>query len=97
MWGDWRVSHRFLRISLVSQKTLRTIIPFDEENQIEEWTLEQQITAQQEILGVNLASSPLELLTEQIQQAGAITTLEAINYVGEKVCVAGMRQTLRRF
>ncbi|MGI6741737.1 MAG: DNA polymerase III subunit alpha [Brevefilum sp.] len=85
-------------LALVSQKRPSGQLSlFDEENQIEEWTLEQQITAQQEILGVNLASSPLELLTEQIQQAGAITTLEAINYVGEKVCVAGMRQTLRRF
>lgn len=62
-----------------------------------EWTIEQQHFAQEEILGVNLAFSPMEHFAEQINSLGAISTIEAESRIGEWVCVAGMRQTLRRF
>ncbi|MEA3326789.1 MAG: DNA polymerase III subunit alpha [Chloroflexota bacterium] len=70
---------------------------FLDPNQTEDWNMQQRLKAQQEILGVSLTITPLEQFTEQIQSAGAVTTLEAQSLIGEKVRVAGMRQTLRRF
>jgi len=66
-------------------------------NNTEDWSLEQRIQAQHEILGVSLSVTPLELFADEIQSEGAVTTLEAQNLSGEKVKVAGMRQTLHRF
>ncbi len=63
----------------------------------EEWDLDTISIAQQEILGISLAISPLEQFSEQIQSSGAISTTEARELIGEKVIVAGLRQTLRRF
>ena len=40
----------------------------------EDWTLEQKVAAQQELLGISLEAHPLELVAEQIAAAGAITT-----------------------
>ncbi len=40
--------------------------------------------------------TPLEQIADEIQSAGALSTLEAENHIGEKVTVAGMRQTWRR-
>lgn len=62
----------------------------------EDWSPKQKNEAEYQILGVSLGSTPLELMTDRIKEAGAITTLEAENRVGEKVVVAGMRQTWRR-
>lgn len=63
----------------------------------EDWTIEQKSRAQQEILGVSLAMSPLEQIADQIQAQNVKSTLEAQNLVGETVRIAGMRQTWRRF
>ena len=62
-----------------------------------EWDLEQISTAQHQILGVSLMLSPLERFSDQIQSAGAVSTLEAANLIGQRIVVAGMRQTFRRF
>lgn len=62
----------------------------------EDWTLEQKIDAQQEILGVSVEAHPLDLRREAIAQAGAISTLEAAGRIGQRVTVAGMRMTSRR-
>jgi len=70
---------------------------FSSESYIEDWSIEQKTQAQQEILGVSLAMSPLEQYADQIQSQGAISTLEAQNRVSDKVRIAGTRQTLRRF
>jgi DNA-directed DNA polymerase III PolC len=63
----------------------------------EEWSQEKKLEAQRNILGVSLTLSPLEEHADQIRSAGAITTLEALSLVGERVTLAGMRQSLRRF
>ena len=68
----------------------------DTDNQLSEWSLEEQVAAQEEILGVGVAAHPLELVTEKITQAGAVTTLDATARIGEKVRVAGVKQTWRR-
>ena len=62
----------------------------------EDWSLEQKMAAQLELLGASLEAHPLELLAERITQVGAITTVEAVEQIGQRVTVAGARQTLRR-
>jgi DNA-directed DNA polymerase III PolC len=62
----------------------------------EDWDDAQRSQAQQELLGVSLGMSPLEQIADDIQTSGAISTLEAESHVGEKVVLAGMRQTWRR-
>jgi len=61
-----------------------------------EWDTNEKHKAQREILGVSLEMSPLEQHADQIQSAGAISTLAAQNLVGKTIRVAGMRQTWRR-
>ena len=62
----------------------------------EDWSLEEKMAAQQELLGISLEAHPLELLSEQIARSGAITTAEAVERVGQRVTIAGVRQTSQR-
>jgi DNA-directed DNA polymerase III PolC len=62
----------------------------------ETWPLAQVIADQETILGAAVIAHPLELAAERIKAAGAISTVEALQYVGQSVQVAGMRQTWRR-
>ncbi len=62
----------------------------------EDWTLEQKVTAQQELLGVSLEAHPLELVAEKVRAAGAISTVEAAARLGQSVTVAGLRQSGHR-
>jgi DNA-directed DNA polymerase III PolC len=62
----------------------------------DDWTLEEKVNAQKEILGVGVVAHPLELHAEQIRSAGALTTVEAANRIGERSRVAGMRFTWQR-
>ena len=62
----------------------------------EDWSLEQKMAAQLELLGASLEAHPLELLSDQIAKSGAITTAEAVERIGQRVTVAGIRQTSRR-
>ena len=54
------------------------------------------MAAQQELLGVSLDAHPLELVAEKIAAAGAITTVEAAGRIGQRVTVAGVRQSGHR-
>jgi DNA polymerase-3 subunit alpha len=62
----------------------------------EDWTLQQKVNAQVEILGISLDAHPLELVSEKIKGTGAISTLDAIARIGRRVTVAGVRQTFHR-
>jgi DNA polymerase III alpha subunit len=62
----------------------------------EEWSLSEQVAAQEAILGASVVAHPLELAAEAITAAGALSTLEAAARLGQRVRVAGMRQTWRR-
>lgn len=62
----------------------------------EEWTLEHAARAQEAVLGISLDVHPLELCLQEIVHAGAISTLEAAGRVGQRVCVAGVRQSSHR-
>jgi len=59
----------------------------------EEWTQERKGAAQQDLLGISLEAHPLELAAPQIARAGAITTIEAAGRTGQRVTVAGVRQS----
>ena len=65
-------------------------------NYTDDWTLHEKVAAQESTLGVSVIAHPLELAADQIEKAGALTTLEAASRLGERVRVAGMRQTWRR-
>jgi DNA polymerase III alpha subunit len=62
----------------------------------EDWTLEQKVAAQMELLGVSLEAHPLELVADQISRSGAISTADAVGRLGRRVTVAGVRQTSHR-
>ncbi len=70
---------------------------FPSEEVSEDWSQDAIANSQTEILGVSLSITPLEKIADQIEAIGAISTLEAQNYIGEKVKIVGMRQTWRRF
>ena len=70
---------------------------FSSKNPMEDWGSDRKYKAQQEILGISLDFSPLEQFADQIQSSGAVSTIEAQKMVDQKVRVAGMRQTYRRY
>jgi DNA polymerase III subunit alpha len=61
-----------------------------------DWTLAEKVAAQQELLGVSLEAHPLELTADRIAASGAITTVEAAGRIGQRVTVAGIRQSGHR-
>ncbi len=71
------------------------LFPLDE-SPSEDWSLDDKVAAQEQLLGVSIIAHPLELAAEKIASIGAITTLEALVCVGQRVRVAGMRMTWRR-
>jgi DNA polymerase-3 subunit alpha len=62
----------------------------------DDWSLEQKVEAQVQILGAGLDAHPLELVIGKITASGAISTLEALEQPGRRVTVAGIRQTSHR-
>ncbi len=62
----------------------------------DDWTLMEKMAAQEELLGVSLEAHPLELVAEKIAAAGAVTTVEAAGLIGQRVTVAGVRQSSHR-
>ncbi len=67
-----------------------------EEPEGQDWTLEQKMASQLELLGTSLEVHPLELVMERITGSGALNTLEAAATRGRHITVAGVRQTSRR-
>ena len=61
-----------------------------------DWTLEQKVEAQVELLGVSLEVHPLELVADKIAASGSISTADAAGKLGKRVTVAGIRQTSHR-
>jgi DNA polymerase III subunit alpha len=62
----------------------------------DDWTLAEKLAAQEALLGASVTAHPLELAADRIGRAGALTTVNAAGRVGQRVRVAGMRQTWRR-
>ena len=61
-----------------------------------DWTLEQKVNAQVELLGMSLEAHPLELVADKIASSGSISIADAAGKVGKRVTVAGIRQTSHR-
>jgi len=61
-----------------------------------DWTVEQKVTAQQDLLGSSVEAHPLELAAERIASVRAITSLDAAGRIGQHVTVAGVRQVSHR-
>jgi DNA polymerase III subunit alpha len=87
---------RRLQEGSVWQPGQMSLFDWGEPAEEEVWTLEQRVAAQQELLGIAVDAHPLELVAAQISAAGAITTLEAASRSGQRVSVAGVRQSGRR-
>jgi DNA polymerase III subunit alpha len=62
----------------------------------QDWSKEQKAAAQEAVLGLSVDQHPLELVSQAISEAGALSTLEAAGRPGERVLTAGMRQAWRR-
>ncbi len=73
-----------------------SLFAWEEDTQEEDWTLAQKLAAQEELLGASVDAHPLELYEQEIQAAGALTTVEAAGRVGQRVRVAGVRQSMHR-
>jgi DNA polymerase III alpha subunit len=54
------------------------------------------VAAQEALLGISLVAHPLELAADKIKAAHALNTLEAAERVGQRVTVAGVRQSGHR-
>jgi DNA-directed DNA polymerase III PolC len=61
-----------------------------------DWSAAEKVAAQETLLGASVTAHPLELEADRIGRAGALTTVGAAGRVGQRVKVAGMRQTWRR-
>jgi DNA-directed DNA polymerase III PolC len=61
-----------------------------------DWPLIERAAAQQEILGVSVDVHPLDLYASQLKKTKAVSTVEALDIIGQKVVVAGVRQSHRR-
>jgi DNA polymerase III alpha subunit len=62
----------------------------------EDWTLQQKVDAQAELLGVSVSAHPLELISEKLAGTDVITTVDAVARVGRRVTVAGVQQASHR-
>src|SRR5690606_27380137 len=78
------------------QLPLFSVGRIDGSSPVDDWNLEKKVAVEEEILGVSVSAHPLELAAGKIAAARAINTLEAASRIGQKVRIAGMRQTWRR-
>jgi DNA-directed DNA polymerase III PolC len=62
----------------------------------EDWSLEQKMAAQRQLLGISLEAHPLELLADQIAEIRAVSASDAADFAGQQVRVVGIRHTFRR-
>ena len=62
----------------------------------EDWSIDEKVEAQQELLGVSVLAHPLDLVAGKIREANAISTVEALEKMGKRVTVAGMRMSSHR-
>jgi DNA polymerase-3 subunit alpha len=64
--------------------------------EVEDWSLAERVAAQEAVLGVGVDAHPLELQADKIAAFGALTTDHAASQVGQRVRLAGMRQSWHR-
>ena len=62
----------------------------------EDWTLEQKVAAQEQVLGIGVDAHPLELYADQIARSGTVSTIDALGMLGKRVRLAVVRQSSHR-
>jgi DNA polymerase III alpha subunit len=62
----------------------------------EDWTLQQKVDAQLDVLGISLAAHPLEMVAGKLVGTAAISTLDAVAAIGRRVTVSGVQQASHR-
>jgi DNA polymerase III alpha subunit len=62
----------------------------------DDWTLQQKVDAQLEVLGVTLAAHPLELVADKLEGSSVISTVDAVAQTGRRITVAGVQQASHR-
>jgi DNA polymerase III subunit alpha len=62
----------------------------------QDWDLNERVANQQALLGASLDAHPLELVADRVAAAGAISTQEAADRIGQRVRIAGVRHLWRR-
>jgi DNA polymerase III subunit alpha len=72
-----------------------SLFPFNPDSS-EDWPLEKKLDAQIALLGIGVEAHPLEVYQDRILAAGAITTIQAVERIGQLVRVAGVRQSMHR-
>ena len=90
--GGWRSGQ--LRLFDFSPEANQQL--YEKKADEDDWTLVQKVAAQQELLGISLDAHPLDLVAGEISSSGAISTVEAAGRIGQKVTVAGVRQSGHR-
>ncbi len=58
-----------------------------------DWDARQKAEAQTEILGISLELHPLDRVEGKIRNSGAVSIIDAASRVGQKVTIAGIRQS----
>lgn len=66
------------------------------EDVLEDWTPYEKAAHQEALLGVSVEFHPLELVASQVEQMGVVTSLDAAGKPGQRLRVAGVRQSWRR-
>lgn len=61
-----------------------------------DWSLNQKVAAQEDLLGISVVAHPLDLYRGQIRAANALPIMEAYECIGQHVSVAGLRQASHR-
>jgi DNA polymerase-3 subunit alpha len=77
------------------QKNQMSLFAWTEPSE-EDWSLQEKVDAQLELLGVSLAAHPLELIAHKLSGTGAVTTVDAAASLGRRITVAGVQQSSHR-
>jgi DNA polymerase III subunit alpha len=62
----------------------------------EDWSLQEKVDAQLELLGVSIAAHPLELIADKLTGTDVVSTVDAVAKVGRRVTVAGVQPASHR-
>ena len=62
----------------------------------QDWSLHEKVDAQLGLLGVSIASHPLELIADKLNGTDAISTVDAVAQVGRRVTIAAVQQASHR-
>ena len=62
----------------------------------DDWSLQEKVDAQLELLGASITAHPLELIADKLNGTGVVSTVDAVARVGRRVTIAGIQQASHR-